>query len=133
MYTKGLVDSGYRIVTKSRPLLDTDLARYLRVHRAVVLEYAGLLERVTERLIRVERRRLEDLRRAHHRVWDIIAVRPGHGRPHGHFDRGHAELEVVDLDGHRFRRLAALTGLGPRPKQHGQGDDRRDDRQCVET
>jgi hypothetical protein len=45
----------------ARQLLDDDLAGHARVQRAVVLERAGVLERVAERVIRVERLGLEEL------------------------------------------------------------------------
>src|SRR5207342_2619137 len=88
--------------------LDDDLADHAWMHRTVVLEGAGQFERVAERFIRVERRRLEDLRCTHHRVWDVVTIGPRHSRPGGDLDGNDTKLKVVDRNGDGLRPFVAL-------------------------
>src|ERR1700687_219182 len=85
--------------------LHDDLAGHLRVNRAEVWISSRLAEGVRELLIRIEHFGFEDAVCADDRMWNIVAVGPRHGCPHGYGEGSRAEAEVIDLHLRCFRLL----------------------------
>src|SRR5271169_6254133 len=82
-------------------------------------------ERVRVLVVGVERLRLEFLLVAHHRVRNVVAVGPAHGRAGWNGDGGRREAEVVDLHLDRCG-LGVLRGRGGTLSEAGGWQEKED-------